>query len=163
MLELIESQFESKCRYLTDLECRRIVEENMLVQSIDHFYVRKGELLEYFSSAMRSAIRKLAKLAPSPEFQEIKEPNWNKSPIPRVKPLVVIDDLEDEDNIMTDALVQTTSSPSPLSSLVDDSDVIESMAVGHNQDNTSPPMFSSPPPSSFPSLDGTVEERWTVG
>jgi hypothetical protein len=24
-------------------------------------------------------------------------------------------------------------------------------------------MFSSPPPSSFPFLDGTVEERWTVG
>ena len=72
MLQLIESQFDSRCHYLTDNECRRIVDEYMLVQAFEHFYVRKGELMENFHSAMRSALKKLAKLVALPECQEIK-------------------------------------------------------------------------------------------
>ena len=60
---------------------------------------------------MRSAIRKLAKLAPYQEFQEIKEPNWNKSPTPR-KPIEVTDASDDED-VMIVALVQSVASPPP--------------------------------------------------
>ena len=62
MLQLIESQFDSRCHYLTDNECRRIIDEYMLVQSFEHFYVRKGDLMENFHSAMRSALKKLARL-----------------------------------------------------------------------------------------------------
>ena len=63
MLQLIESQFDSRCRYLTDNECRRIVDEYMLVQAFEHFYVRKGELMENFHSAMRSAHKKFSKVS----------------------------------------------------------------------------------------------------
>ena len=81
----------------------------MLVQSIDHFYVRKGDLQENYGSAMRSAVKKLAKLAPTQEFQGVKEPNWDKSPISRSSTVEDTENLENETDMTTDDLVETSS------------------------------------------------------
>ena len=114
MLRLIESQSDSRCQYLTDNECKRIVEENMLIQSADHFYVRKGELMENFHSAMRSALKKLAKLAPSQEYQDVEEPNWNKSPMPRktaTEEEVMV--MSEDEEPLADSLTNPSLSPPP--------------------------------------------------
>ena len=100
--------------------------------------------MENFHLAMRSALKKLAKLVALPECQEIKEPNWSKSPIPRGS---IRKDAHGGQEVMKQLADVLILSSTPPTSPPTNQDKCARLDLTSLEDTLYSSAFSPPPPS----------------